>query len=774
MEPNQQFWANYQCRLIPNSPNSLQTVLVGLHEAFSQNANTFIDRTGRPVEIPRKQSNRKVEPYFDDGYAKALWDFRIGSLMLGEDGKTLYVRDVDLSGNNQLLDSWHAISNLESEYHVASRRAYYPWNDQMKVECSRRQERVRHGVKFADCAFIRIDGEIKRIDENHPLFRQPFELSVPAEYSKTLASQAVGILNDVTMEESSSHNLARMFATPLLEPYKHLTFVIYGDGGNGKGIILNALSRSFPGQAVSVDSQKILGGKRGSGGFDTQQETGKLIGALWAYDDDADSIGIDQLTYLKKISTGDSVTARRIQENATSFTPKCTFIIATNNPVITTMTNAIMRRFVYVRMRDNRRPEEFQSMLSFLREHGAAPFLMASCMEWMLHGDDPRDDVSIGDSTDVTDWEQDIIDSICEYGMAPTRMLVDQHLGRKGERDFIAQFGLQRSTSPMWVPHMKTQARVLTVKSEVRFAPYRKAWKKAMAKILTTLPVVPDPLDFVGAEMPLPSTFGFECDYVPVDERKRAINWKKLAEDPNVDTSVPPRSPAYAVVPAQGFMVIDMDMSKTDGEDGWTLLNRQVAPYGSEAFPKTYLVETPSGGVHAYYRIPRHLLGVLKNATHMDGIPVDLRVEGKGYVVGAGSHIASGTYALCDIPDGVVVPELSLQLFEWLDGNGYTVQPQQQSSSQGTVQVSLEDAMNQPIGNGSPTGRNGVPDMSPVPEGSRNTTLHDWAYGRYVHHRDNAAQIERDLYQRGRLSGLPDSEIATIWGSILRHVDGGR
>lgn len=70
-----------------------------------------------------------------------------------------------------------------------------------------------------------------------------------------------------------------MFATPLLEPYKHLFYVLYG-GGNGKGILLDTLHRSLPALSAAVTSKTLLGGRNGNGGFATDQETLKLIGAL--------------------------------------------------------------------------------------------------------------------------------------------------------------------------------------------------------------------------------------------------------------------------------------------------------------------------------------------------------------------------------------------------------------------------------------------------------------------------------------------------------------
>jgi hypothetical protein len=66
--------------------------------------------------------------------------------------------------------------------------------------------------------------------------------------------------------------------------------------------------------------------------------------------------------------------------------------------------------------------------------------------------------------------------------------------------------------------------------------------------------------------------------------------------------------------------------------------------------------------------------------------------------------------------------------------------------------------------------RSGRPDMTPVPKGQRNQTLHDWAYGRAVNHPENLRQIEADLYERGHASGLKDNELATIWKSITRQL----
>lgn len=98
------------------------------------------------------------------------------------------------------------------------------------------------------------------------------------------------------------------------------------------------------------------------------------------------------------------------------------------------------------------------------------------------------------------------------------------------------------------------------------------------------IPEPPEPIDLSGALFPLPSEFGFVCDYVPANPDKKALNWKKLTKSEQVDTSSRPSGAAFAVVPAPGFMVVDMDRSKDGGESGWDIVNSQIGPYSSDDF----------------------------------------------------------------------------------------------------------------------------------------------------------------------------------------------
>lgn len=767
----------HQCSVIPNGPSHVARVLMGMRVTEDDWKHTFFDRLGRSVTVPRNEMNNNRE-YFDDGYAKALWDFRNGSMLLGEDGRTIYVRDVDDTGRNRLLDSWHAIGSIEDEYHVkGSNKVYLPWNTQMRVECSKLPGRVRHGVKFANLAFYRIDGRVRRVTPDQPLFNDPFEVSLSEDYDDKLVAEAGRFLRFVTADEHSAQNLGRMFATPLLEAYKHLFYVLYGGGGNGKGILLGALNRSFPGLSTAVNAKTLLGGAKGAGGFATDQEMLKLIGALWAYDEDADIITLEQATLLKKIGTGDMMGARRIQENTVSFRNKATFIIASNNPVIMANTEALKRRRVFVRMRDNRAEHEFRELLAFRAEHGAVPFLMASCRLWE-RSDKPWDDVAIGSGDDLSEHEQWIVDQIIVQGYAVSGDN-PYYASSATHRNSVTKLGLESTCKRV----EGKVARVLVVSDEKIFAVYRaKSEHDINQAVNETIPDPPQPIE--GTATVTPGEAGYPVNYATVTDGKKSYDWQKTKDLPTGSTHTP-NGNAYAVIPAAGMAVIDLDVAKdktgrvlADAPTGWDVFNREIGPYGGSAFPRTYLVSTPTGeqhglaSVHAYYLIPDELKGKLKNGVHLTGKPVDIRCEGKGYVIGAGSVLDDGgTYRLLDLPDGKP-PLMPPAMIAWLREHGYVDGETSAAIRPDGARPVLMRTRYRSTRMAGKSVRN-EPDMTPVAPGSRNDTLHRWTYGRLANHPDNAARIRDDLYARGHASGLQDTELETIWRSVTRQLGGG-
>lgn len=752
---------------IPGGPVNAQPVLDGMRRTNLQFENgSFLDYQGQQVYVPTGKRDKEIIPI---GYAQSLWDLVCGNLIQDTAGTTLYRRDIDLTGRNRILKSWHAVEDLATEYNVPSSKANTAWDRQMLVETAKNPLRLIHGVKFTDRLFARTDAyhpvqQLTDLDN----FERPTLITVNRPYDDTLAAQAVAFLRDITADAHSAENLARMFATPALQPYQHLIYVMYGQGGNGKGITLAALNRSFPRLARGIDVDRLTGGRK-AGGFAQENETSELMGALWAYDTDADTITLDQLGALKKISTGDPVTGRRIGQNEVKFQPHTTIIIATNNPVITTMTAASTRRYAFIRMRDGRKAEDFQPLLEHLRRYDATTMLMASCKLWQLHGDEPWHDVTIGDTDDLSDGEQWMVDHITRSGYAvsgdnPFRMNnFDIH-------NAFAKLGLRSALRTV----NGKQVRVAVVQDEQRFAPYRHASQLDIHLIdMTDMPM---PID--GTQGLDPTDFGFRCDYWPALPDKKSIGWQKGTQQMGDDTAHRPKdTQAWAVIPRPGYIILDMDVP-TDGPSGWDILNHDLGIYGSMDFPRTLLASTPHGGVHAYYRIPDRLHGKIKDIVHNNGLPVDIRAERRGYVIGPNSRINAGDYKIIDVPDDQGVPELSAKQVQWLADHG---------GIEGTnpippMTVTPRNAAQYPAPDGgqyhgTPSWGDlthnhsaGVPEDGPWPEGQRNTEGHRWAYGRVKNHPENLQQIHDDLFRRERESGLPDSETEGIWRSIMRRI----
>lgn len=755
--PNDYSAGNWKLTVMADTPMLAQTIIDGMHRALQTPNNILIDGpacfhdfAGKPVSVPATQNG---QPRVEIGYCKALWDLENGNLVT--DGERLYRRDIDYTGQNQILSSWHAVENLANEYDVKAAKSSTAWDRQMLVETNKLDQQMIKGVTFGNRAYFRTKDKKVNITEDKESLELPYLISCPTPYDPEVAETAISLVRDITVDEHSAENLMRMFANPALQPYQQLLYIMYGGGGNGKGIILNALASTFPRLARTVDVGRLTGGRHGDGGFSQENEMSSLMGALWAYDSEASTIGLEQLTALKRIATGDPVTAREIGRNEIKFRPQATMIIATNNPVITTMTAASDRRYVYVRMRDGRKAEDFQPLLKFVHTFGVAGFLMASCDLWLHHGDKPWNDVTIGSPDDLDESQQWIVDEINDHGYAANQN--NPYRPKPWEiHNTCAQLGLK--TTRKRIEGILT--RVLVVEDEQRFNAYRHKDDNPAGNAKT--PDIPAPID---GETPLmPSELGFECDYTPARADKSAIGWKKLALNPQADTtSIPQNAQAWTVIPKQGYVIIDMDVA--DSTNGWDILNQQAGAYGTAGFPRTWLVRTPHGGVHAYYKVPARLAGHLKDAVHNNGIPLDIRADQKGYVIGAGSHVEAGDYKLCDLPDDKI-PELSDALCNWLINHGYT------DLTDNTTPVSTlrrEDMM--PQHRGSTLIGTGRPDMSPVPKGQRNATLHSWAYGRVIHYPGELPRIKQDLYERARISGLPDTEADSIWKSIMRQTN---
>lgn len=741
--------------------------------------------------------HRKKIPVVAAGYQKAIWELREGHLRYCPSQQRLWRRDPDMSdheGERLILNSWHPVKTIEDEYHIGTnarsseRNPLYSATILREAKRSQWFDQVERGVRCDPCVWVRREGRIVCLqDEPDIAVTQTFS---PAGTGNQALRDAKRILEWLTVDKKSCANLCRMFATPWLEPFKQLSYVLSGHGGDGKTLIARqailgvlGVGKVFPGFSVQ--------GYCTGGGYTLGRESmnDEMDGKAFAIDDEACAVTEDMLPLLRALSTGSQVNARVTGGRYRVMTPSATLLILTNMQFADSGENSDTRRFIKVEFHQSkgRSYDEYHAIEGFCHRHPAA-FFVLSCRLWE-RSDEPEI-VNLSPARTISDEMYWLISEIAsndeQYGVpVASRNDYRKEFHTAVPQSLMDVLGLENSKTKA-LPG--SQCRVVRVADQNRFEVYRKAaldnetepadtwWQTALSKpnrdSLKTLDDVGDCHDLAGiVESALAGNVGFApCEGKarktggPADG-KVSLSWKRLnpSDESHTDsTFITDKMTRYAVIPLGDCFVIDCDKpSEADGPDGWQCLQALAGDYGSQALPATLVTRTPHG-VHLYYRMPAGMdVSLLKNAVHEQNLPIDLRVSNKGYVIGPGSVIDGNRYELVDLPVGVV-PEASDAVMRMLKDFGYTNEPKQEAPS-----LSLDDVMaDRPAASRS----HGVPDMSTVPEGQRNSTLHAWAYGRLKNHPENERQIQADLFQRGRVSGLPDGELDQIWKSIKRSL----
>ncbi len=99
-----------------------------------------------------------------------------------------------------------------------------------------------------------------------------------------------------------------------------------------------------------------------------------------------------------------------------------------------------------------------------------------------------------------------------------------------------------------------------------------------------------------------------------------------------------------------GHFVLDIDCGVKNGKQGLGLqsLEKLIAKHGP--LPKTFTVQTPTGGLHLYFK------GTVANTNGRAGPNLDSRCEA-GMVVAPGSVVDAGTYVIADDREPVAAPQ---------------------------------------------------------------------------------------------------------------------
>lgn len=731
-------------KLIPNTaitPLHANKCIESMAAVHTPSNCSFSDGRGGYVTY---NNNMDGKVYAHPGYYKAMWLAQNGDIRIGEDGEQLYIRVFDFDGPTE---NWKPFDNVSVEFNIPKAKHEYGWTNAVRYVAQQNGLIVKRGIRIGRRAWWN-DGDAyeQHIAAHNVDDKYAFEMYIdPKNVEAEQVEQARRFMQWLTADQHSYENLQAMWATPFLESYKHLGYILYGEGGNGKGILLErGLMGQFKREAHVVKASALASNSK----FEAGQEVTRLAGAWWAIDPESAEITEPVFETLKSICTGSTLVGRAIGQNAITVNNRSTLVIATNMPVSTPRTSAFDRRVAVIRMVDGRKPSDFAPLLSFIDTYGVTPFIIASCQFWENavnerdDWNDPWTDVSAGNELDLDDMEQYIVDKIMEDGKVLIADLRHEFHVTRISRETKDKLGLETYRS--------NGKRYFIVSDEKRFNSYVNEADYADDR----------PDDFEQDERP-------NADYTPLDtmlaqdakplaqpgegyrivpagqkkdQPKVAINWKRNYE--NHVEGDPDKT--HAIVPDEQHMVIDMDAPKTGGEHGWDTLNREAGP-----LPETYTVRTPHNGIHLYYRIPQQWQGLMKSASHQHGLNVDVKAEAKGYVIGAGTHTSDGDYTLIN---DVTVAEATPRMMRWLADHGYT--------SGHPTRILNRDT----------DARSGDPDMTPVPEGMRNDTLYRWAFGRYHNHPEERDRVRDELFQRGHDSGLGDMELENIWNSVRNNA----
>lgn len=485
----------------------------------------------------------------------------------------------------------------------------------------------------------------------------------------------------VQSDQKSLTNITLMPAAPFMRSHPEQAYVLQGPGGTGKSTFAKDLLAHLGDQAMTL-SLDLLSQPTA---MSAENAMVNLTEHVLALSDDYDPrFGrfTKALPHLKTLLTGLlPFSARRQGENSMSGIPQAVHVLTTNYHLPIGENEAEQRRFAFATMWSNKPLAQYRE---FVGRYGFWPFMFTSALMWVQRQGLHCKGVAYMDEETLTDAEVEAVKTaIAEGVVAPVPgMRVDwKGIGmvrtatRKGFDDNKPHPAYKPADkdSPLYDVWMAAKHAVQAIPELDQAAPVPDGsdvgdittvddWLEALQEAHPQVfPCLPENKGKAKAKAP---------DTAALQRATGKTSWQQAVQDPELklDHTYDNTVSCWGLTVDSNYMFFDFDQHH-DGETGWVLFQKEVDMYGSERFPHTFTSLTPSGGVHALYKIPA---GV-KLKSRADGSKqVDLRIGGKGYVIAACSTTADGVYKPSDRPSGGRIPELTEAMVAWLDRNGYT------------------------------------------------------------------------------------------------------
>lgn len=437
-------------------------------------------------------ANKDGEPVWATGYQIAMWELKAGHLRWCPAAGSLYRRDTDESvgGARRLLHSWHIVGDLDHEFGLrpkeTNRRiARTIIHESQRCDWFRQAHR---GVRVGNRAWTRDPGQPVRAWDDVAASDIAITQTLPddgqtVEERASNENMAWQVCRSLTSGEDSTRNLIRMFCTPFLEPLKQITYVLSGDGGNGKSQIVQRLIRKPLGlsKVASFSSADYLTSR--SSGFDRGTQMWEMEGKAFAYDDEAPAITSRMLPPLRALSTGSPQQARIIGHDPHVTIPTATLILLTNESFYDSSQAADHRRFVKVQMAPAflHTADDWTRILGFMDRCPSA-FFAASAELW--RESDKPDDVQLMPNK-ISDQQGWLINQLEEAREHTGRPLIARQSFRRVFHaslpdDMLSLMGLESIATRRLKPgHILT---AITVGNPGRYSQWLHVWAKHLDK----------------------------------------------------------------------------------------------------------------------------------------------------------------------------------------------------------------------------------------------------------------------------------------------------
>lgn len=164
---------------------------------------------------------------------------------------------------------------------------------------------------------------------------------------------------------------------------EHALFFVYGPGGNGKGVFLNAI-QSIMGDYATVAAMETFQAGRGNS---HPADLAMLRGARLATASETDEGGAWAEARIKQMTGGDPVSARFMRQNFFTYQPQFTLIIVGNHkPALRSIDDAMRRRFNIIPFTNTPSAPDPDLPDKLRKEYPAIlRWMIDGCLDWKKH-----------------------------------------------------------------------------------------------------------------------------------------------------------------------------------------------------------------------------------------------------------------------------------------------------------------------------------------------------------------------------------------------------